>query len=844
VACDAEGILTYFNEKTREFHGVPLENIPPEEWANYYELYTMDGKTRMDTKDIPLYRALRGEYFNEIEMVIKSRRGSSLSVLNSGQPLKDTQGNITGAVVAMHDITERKQSEYQLQKKYEELETTEEELRVSIEELQNANQKLEEQKDELEIYKKMVESSEDMMAVVDVDYKYICVNNAYLKYYHLKQEEVKGYRARDVIGDMYFEERVKSNLDKCLKGETVQYEMVRKFPEFGDVHLDIIYYPLEIGKGVEGVVSAIRDITERKKYEKELYNAKKRAEENEALTKKNLYNIEFLASSAVNFVEKKYEKDIYNFIAGKFRELNPEASIVIINEIDHDNSVIETKAFKGSDASIGKLINDLGIQIIGQQYSFDERIEGLSDGKIKKIDGGIHELSFESIPKDVAGKIENELKIERMYGIAFILNNKIYADAFLLFPKGRDIQNTDTLETFVRQASLALKRRDSEQELIKAKEKAEESDLLKSAFLANMSHEIRTPMNGILGFSQILMEGDFTKEKQNKFLGIIHSRTKHLLKIITDIVDIAKIESDQLSINKEKFYLNDIIKELYDFYQKDIKEKAKTDIKLKINLSLERERSYIKSDITRIRQILDNLVSNAIKFTDEGEVEIGYNYNSKGGLLFWVKDTGIGISIEDQEKIFERFRQADESNNRLYEGTGLGLTLSKNLVELLGGKIWVDSAKGEGSVFYFTLPCERAYKGEANEDKKESEDLNWLGKAILVVEDDPTSLEYIKEIIAPTGAEIILKETGEAGYQAFKENTSVDLILMDVRLPDISGLEIIKRIRQTDKNVKIIAQTAHAMGEDRKSCLQAGADNYIAKPIKMDNLLKIIKQHV
>jgi PAS domain S-box-containing protein len=976
VACDAEGILTYFNKKTKEFHGLPLENIPPEEWANYYDLYTVDGQTKLNTEEIPLYRALNGEYFNEIEMVIKPKEGNSLSILNSGQPLKDVHGNITGAVVAMHDITERKQAEFKLQKKYEEIETTEEELRASNEELQDVNEKLKEQKAELEVYKRMVESSEDMMAVVDVNYNYISVNNAYLEYYQLKREEVIGFDLKQIIGNKYFEETVKLNIDKCLNGETVQFEMTRELPEFGKIHLDIIYYPLEIGKGVEGVVSAIRDITERKKYEKELYNAKKRAEESEALTRQNLYNIEFLANCAMSFVDKRYENDIYNYIAEKIRELNPEVSFVIVNEVDYDNSVIETKAFEDANGSVGQFVNDLGIQIIGQQYKFDDRITGLSDGKIKKINGGIHELSFESIPKDVAAKIEDELEIESIYGIAFILNDKIFADAFLLFPKGKEIQNIQTIEAFVGQASLAFKRRESEKELIearnqaeatankfyslveqssemlflhdlngqivevnrageintgysreelyrmnvldvdpdaidrndmkkywkalsvndsavtfetrhkrkdgtiypaeivvskivlenkkyilaiarditerkqaeeqliKAKEKAEESDRLKSAFLANMSHEIRTPMNGIMGFSQMLQEKEFSREKQKKFLGIIHSRTKHLLQIISDIVDIAKLEACQLSVNEENFYLNDAIKELYDFYKKGIENKGKTGIQLQTKLGLNREQSFIRSDPTRIRQVLDNLLSNAIKYTDEGKVEIGYGKKSKDTLLFWVKDTGTGISSENHDKIFERFRQAEESNQRSHEGTGLGLTISKNLVEMLGGNMWVDSKEKEGSVFYFTLPYEREYKVEKNGDNKEDEDFDWQEKSILIVEDDLISLEYMKEIIEPTGATTILKKTGEEGYQAYKENFSVDLILMDIRLPDISGLEIIKRIRKTDKNVKIIAQTAHAMGEDRNIALQAGANDYIAKPIVIGDFLRIIDKYI
>jgi CheY-like chemotaxis protein len=225
-------------------------------------------------------------------------------------------------------------------------------------------------------------------------------------------------------------------------------------------------------------------------------------------------------------------------------------------------------------------------------------------------------------------------------------------------------------------------------------------------------------------------------------------------------------------------------------------------------------------------------------------VEIGYSKKTKDKLLFWVRDTGVGISSENSGKIFERFRQVDDASNRLYEGTGLGLTISKNLVELLGGEMWVESEKGKGSIFYFTLP----YKSQ---DTKPTQDMdeqksvqNWQEKTILIVEDDLTSLEYLKEIIEPTGATPILKKSGEEGYQAYKANFSIDLILMDIRLPDISGIEIIKRIRKTDKKVKIIAQTAHAMGKDRNLALQAGANDYIAKPIGMDDLLSIMNKYI
>jgi PAS domain S-box-containing protein len=382
------------------------------------------------------------------------------------------------------------------------------------------------------------------------------------------------------------------------------------------------------------------------------------------------------------------------------------------------------------------------------------------------------------------------------------------------------------------------------EELKKAKEKAEESDRLKSAFLANMSHEIRTPMNGIMGFSQMLQDREFPRDKQKKFLEIIHSRTQHLLNIINDLVDLSKIEANQLTLNFQQFNLKEVLQELYSTYQNQLKNSEKDHIQLEMNLDLNHEKSHIESDFQRLRQIMDNLLNNALKFTDEGKIEFGYSFKEDHTLLFYVKDTGIGISSEKKDFVFERFRQVDDSSTRLYEGTGLGLTISKNLIEILGGEMWVESEKGEGSVFYFTLPYKSHNIEKEREDEGESTDYNWEGKNLLIVEDDPTSLEYMKEILEPIGAELILKPTGEEGYSAFKDNPHLDLILMDIRLPDTSGIEIIKRIRQTNKDVRIIAQTAHALEEDRNICLQAGADDYIAKPIEISELLKIINKYI
>jgi CheY-like chemotaxis protein len=385
------------------------------------------------------------------------------------------------------------------------------------------------------------------------------------------------------------------------------------------------------------------------------------------------------------------------------------------------------------------------------------------------------------------------------------------------------------------------------QNLLEAKEQAEESDRLKSAFLANMSHEIRTPMNGILGFTQLMLNNTPLDDTQQKYMDIIQSRGKHLLQIINDIIDISKIEANQLKIEQSHFYLNDLLDEIYHSYEADMEHKKISDIKLKYLPEFSREDSYIYSDKFRLQQILTNLLSNAFKFTQKGSIEFGYQKTDDQTLQFFVRDTGIGIPKDKQKDVFERFRQAEEnSTSKKYEGTGLGLSISKNLVHLMNGTIWVESEEGKGSAFYFTIPF---VQGEGQEmpksDKQKTPSVyNWKNIKILVVEDDPASQKYLKEILNATGAEIILTSEGKEAYKLTSENPDISIILMDLKLPDRDGRKVTEEIRQTRSDVPIIAQTAYAMGKDKSTCIKAGCNDFITKPVNPKTLLEVMNKYV
>lgn len=394
-------------------------------------------------------------------------------------------------------------------------------------------------------------------------------------------------------------------------------------------------------------------------------------------------------------------------------------------------------------------------------------------------------------------------------------------------------------------------RKEMEQDLINAKEKAEESDKLKSAFLANMSHEIRTPMNAIIGFSQLLSDYQLAQDEREHYISLIQNSGNDLLNLIDDIIDISKIEAGQLKVFKSQYFLDNILSDIYDSYNEFIKtKKDKTGLKLKYNKPDRGEKVVIHTDIDRFKQIIRNLISNAIKFTDFGLVEFGFTTDidkKNPQIQFYVKDTGIGIPKDKLEIIFESFRQANVSDTKIYGGTGLGLTITKKMVEILGGRIWVKSTPGQGSTFYFTIPYNpvniSARYPDKNKKKPTSKVYNWKNKKILIVEDNDQSFLFFKSALKKT--QILMKRAnnGNEAVELCKKN-DFDLILMDIQLPEMDGYTATRQIKQLNKNVSIIAQTAYAMSDEKERCLKAGCDDYISKPIGVTNLLELINRYI
>ncbi len=455
--------------------------------------------------------------------------------------------------------------------------------------------------------------------------------------------------------------------------------------------------------------------------------------------------------------------------------------------------------------------------------------------------------SFKYLPEDIQTFLTS-IKLNNAYVFPIWVEDELYGS--ILFENQKDIEWDNTEINYLKMVSALLSSLTShkinEEKILLAKEQAEESDRLKSSFLANMSHDIRIPMTSIIGFSDLLVDEDLTIGEREEFIELISKSGQDLLSLVDNIVDMSKIETGQLKLQLDKCSLPHLFKDLFSFHIENTKITGQDDLDLVLDFPENYKEIPFETDVFRLKQIFDNLIENAIKFTDKGEVRFGISNVWNKTIEFYVHDTGIGIAEETQHIIFKRFGKIDRSYTKEYNGTGLGLSICKSILELMQGEIRVISYPSKGSTFYFTHPLMVEISDslvQKNTKEKAKPNYNWKHKTILIVEDVEQNYKFLEFLLEPTNAIIIWAQNGKEAVDYIKSGSVADIILMDIRLPVMNGIDATREIKKIS-SVPIIAQTAYTLGNEKELAIQAGCIDYVSKPINSEKLLQIMNDNM
>ncbi|RLD62857.1 MAG: hypothetical protein DRJ01_05260 [Bacteroidetes bacterium] len=746
-----------------------------------------------------LKKAIKAKQPITSECVYTSKWGKEVYLKYSLAPIFDIEGNLTKIQAVAQDISKQKKVEQDLKKSEER-------------------------------YRSLIQNSTDSVIILDIEGKILFKN--------FLSKDICGYKPEEMITnsilDYVYDDDIEifqkafyssiNNSDKIIK---IDFRAKHKYKKF--VYVESIITNKLNNQSINGIVLNSRDITARKLSE---------IKEKEYQEKQN-----FLSNTALEFLELSKKDDFFNFIGDKLKQLIKDA-IIVVRFYNKEDNRLYTKYISGLENFEKKIIRITGEKPINNSFYFKkEFINYFFTERINILDKYQIENSLENFLNTAIQLFIKPYNINKVYNIGLLQKGKILGNVTIITKYNNVIPDVELVETFIYQASIALHRIRLEDELIKAKERAEESDRLKSTFLANMSHEVRTPMNSILGFSDLLKENKVEGTKQKEYIEIINRNGKLLLNLIDDIIDISKIEANQIKIFNSEYSLNLLLLDLYSFFRIELLKQKKHKIDLRINMAFDDVKSKLIVDGDRLKQILINLIGNAIKFTKEGYIEFGYELVNNSIIKFFVSDTGIGIDKDKQLMIFDRFRQIDETNTRKYGGTGLGLAISKSLVELMNGKIWIDSEIGKGTSVYFTLPYlpvrRRILKKKVI--NKKIKDLK--NNTILIINKNKNSLKNQCLTLKKNNANVLLAMTSEEAIDICKTEKKIDFVIFDLQTPKIDETQVIKEIKSINNKCIIFIQSGNDFSKNViDKYLKSGADSVVARTLKNDKLVeKIMK---
>ena len=654
-------------------------------------------------------------------------------------------------------------------------------------------------------YRLFINAIDDMAFLKDDQLRYLVVNKANADFFGKPESEILGKKDSDLMTKEAAANCSASDLAALGKDMVVIVE-----EKVGNRYYETRKYKVPLLNGKFGVGGYIRDITEKKQIDMQMRESALKYHSLFEDAAVPIWEEDFSEVKAfIDNLKKAGVSDFRTYFSRNADELLKCSSLITILDVNHAC----VQMFQAE--SKREFIHLMPSTFVEESWpTFIEEIVALAEGKTE-FEGEMPILDYKGNKKHVILKLRVSPESHQTLSRVFI-----------------SLVDITRMKQF-------------EDELLHAKIKAQESDQLKSAFLANMSHEIRTPVNAILGFSALLETNDITAEERNDYISVIHQNGNQLIRLINDILDISKIDSNQIVMSKITFNLNSFLDKLFSIFQNEKEARDKAGVSIRLYKALPHEDSMVTTDEVRLRQILSNLMENSLKFTDNGYIRFGYFVEDKI-LKFYVKDTGKGISLEKQNLVFERFRQEDETFTRKYGGSGLGLTISKALVNLLNGEMWLESTEGIGTSVYFTLPLVPFHQSgvEVSEQTEVKRTFDFSKKVVLIADDVYVNYELLKIHLKSTCAKVIYAENGKKAVDLFKAEQKVDLVLMDIQMPLMNGFDATKAIKHIDPEVPVIGITAFAFPEDRQRCLDAGCDDVITKPFERNAILQLLSDYL